>query len=35
MMERANQHSNLYNNYFKFTNSGKPVLTGMKKYKLF
>lgn len=33
--ERTNQLSNLYNNYFKFTNSGKPVFTGMKKYRLF
>lgn len=35
MMERANQLSNLHNNYFKFTNSSKPVLTGMKKYRRF
>ena len=35
MTERTNQLSNLYNSYFKFTNSGKPVFTGMKKYRHF
>lgn len=34
-MERANQLSNVYSNILSSPNSGKSVLTGMKKYTHF